>query len=138
MQSCHALSRSNFGAVNCRQSQEPSKILELPAKQEWQGRQHLHEADKGVDALALDRMLHRHDSSLCAQVAGCEGALHLGCPYPVPAHIDDIIHAACDSEQQLSEPLAMHNGAVSGAMQYLMSAGCHAHRDSCAEGSQGT
>ena len=64
---------------------------------------HHHEGDVGVDALPLDGVLHGDDSRLRALRVLRQRALHLRCAYPVPAHVDHIIHAACREHLPRSE-----------------------------------
>ena len=64
---------------------------------------HHHEGDVGVDALPLDGVLHRDDGRLRALRVLRQRALHLRCAYPVPAHVDHIIHAACREQLPCSE-----------------------------------
>ena len=59
-----------------------------------QGAYH-HEGDIGVDALTLNGVLHGHHSRLRALRVLSQCALHLSCPDPVPADIDDVIHPPC-------------------------------------------
>ena len=64
---------------------------------------HHHEGDVGVDALPLDGVLHRDHGRLRALRVLRQRALHLRRAYPVPAHIDHIVHAACRKHLPCSE-----------------------------------
>ena len=59
------------------------------------GKTDVHEGNEGIDALPLDGVLHWHHSCLCTGLMVDQGGLHLCRAYPVPTHIDHIIHTAC-------------------------------------------
>mmetsp|Transcript_7614 Transcript_7614/g.16509 ORF Transcript_7614/g.16509 Transcript_7614/m.16509 type:complete len:221 (+) Transcript_7614:1149-1811(+) len=51
-----------------------------------------------VDCLALDCMVDPNDCRLCTLVVLRQGALHLRGAYAVAAHVDHVIHTACDPD----------------------------------------
>lgn len=61
----------------------------------WTIKAHLHERNEGVDALALDGVLHGHHGGLGALLVLRQRALHLRRPDAVPAHVDHVVHAPC-------------------------------------------
>ena len=58
----------------------------------------LHEGDEGIDALALDRVLHRDHSSLGTGGVPHQGRLHLCRANAVPTHVDHIVHTPCSKQ----------------------------------------
>ncbi len=115
----------------------PLRIVARSSDATWPSRKH----DVRVDALALDGVREAHDRRLGHRVVAHERALDLGGAHAVPAHVDDVVHAA----EQPEVAVGVHARAVTGEVAagealevHLAHARCGPGRPTCRASSPAT